>query len=327
MTDIIRWGILGLGSIAHAFADALRYLPDARLVAVGSRAAESAALFGAQYDVPRRYDSYEALAADPEVEMVYVATPHHLHEANTRLCLEAGKGVLCEKPFAINADEAARMIALARQKGRFLMEAMWSRFLPAMTRVRELVAEGALGEVRLVQANFGFHAPFDPSSRLFNPALGGGTLLDIGIYPVSFAVMLLGLPDAVSSQAHLGATGVDEQAGIVLRYADRRLAVLHTSFQVTTSNEAEIVGTAGRLRVHPRFHQAEALTLYRPGEPELSIEAPIVGNGYRYEAEEVHRCLRAGKLESDLMPLDETLAIMHLLDQIRAQWGLRYPME
>lgn len=327
MGDRYRWGILSTGKIAGAFAAALKAMPGAELLAVGSRGAASAARFGEQWAVPRRYASYEALAADPDIDVVYIATPHSLHAANTRLCLEAGKAVLCEKPLAMNAQEAAEMIALARARGLFLMEALWSRFLPAWQRARELVAEGAIGELRLVQANFGFPAPPNPAGRLLNPALGGGTLLDIGIYPINLAVMMLGLPERVSSQAHLGPTGVDEQAAYLFHYPSGALAILHSSFQVRTSNEAELVGTRGRIRLPAPFHHPETLFLIREGEAEQRIDCSLAGSGYRYEAEAVQRALRAGQIECETMPHAESLAIMALMDQLRAAWELRYPME
>ncbi len=323
----IRWGILGTGGIAAHFATGLGSVPGAAITAVGSRTQEAADRFGERFGVPRRHGSYAALAADPEVDVVYVATPHTLHRANSLLCLGAGKAVLCEKPFALNAGEAAEVIAAARARGLFLMEAMWSRYYPAMVRARELLAAGAIGEPRLLHADLGFRATVNPVGRLFNPALGGGALLDVGVYPVSLASMIFGEPTAIASQAHLGETGVDEQAGMVLSYAGGQLAVLYTSIRTLTPHEALIMGTAGMLRLGLDWHKPNRLTITKPGQPEEVIPLPFEGNGYNYEAIEVGDCLRAGRRESAAMPLDETLAIMRTLDTIRAQWGLRYPGE
>ena len=325
--DKIRWGILGAGRIAGAFAEGLQALDDAELVAVGSRSSEGAQRFGERFGVPTRHASYDALARDPNVDVIYVATPHPYHKPNTLLCLEAGKPVLCEKPFALNAAEAAEMVAAARSRGLFLMEAMWSRFLPHVARLRALLAEGAIGEVRQVRADFSFRTEFDPHSRLFDPALGGGGLLDVGIYPVALAWMILGAPSKIVSLADLGATGVDEQAALLFGYPGGRLAVLTCATRTNAPHEALVLGEKGQIKLHEAWWKPSSLTLAVAGQPEQHIETPATGNGYNYEAAEVGRCLRAGRLESDIMPLDETLAIARTLDQVRAQWGLRYPAE
>ncbi|UCC64997.1 MAG: Gfo/Idh/MocA family oxidoreductase [Anaerolineae bacterium] len=327
MAEEIRWGIIGTGNIARQFARGLAVLPDAELAAVGSRTAAAAGAFAEAFDVPHRHSSYEDLAQDPDVDAVYIATPHPLHRENTLLCLRAGKAVLCEKPFAINAAEAEEMIRLAREKGLLLMEAMWSRFFPAMAKVRELLAAGAIGQVSLLTAEFGFRARFDPSNRLFNPALGGGALLDVGVYTVSLASMVFGSPSRVTGLAHLGSTGVDEQAGIILSYEGGQLAVLATAIRTATPQEAMLMGSDGHIRIHPRWWMPTRLTLSVTGREDEVFELPFTGNGYNYEAAEVMACLRAGKLESEVMLLDETLSIMRTLDQLRAQWGLKYPME
>lgn len=327
MVNKIRWGILGTGLIAHKFALGLKSASGAELAAVGSRSQAKADEFGNTFGVPRRHASYEALANDPEVDVIYISTPHPMHKDNSLLCLEAGKAVLCEKPFAINTGEAEAMINLARQKGLFLMEAMWTRYLPAVIKTRQLIAENAIGEVRMVMADLGFRAEFDPKHRLFDPALGGGALLDVGIYPVSFASMILGTPVQVTSLAHLGATGVDEQSAMLLRHDQGQLAVIASAVRTDIPSEAVIMGTTGRIRVHAPIYCPVRLTLSRPEQGDEIIDAPLEGNGYNYQALEVMNCLRAGKLESEIMPLNETLAIMKTMDQIRAPWGLKYPTE
>jgi predicted dehydrogenase len=327
MADKIRWGILSTGRITTKFAEGLSVLPDAELVAVGSRSQATADAFGDKYGVPHRHASYKALAQDPDVDVVYVATPHPFHKDNTMLCLEAGKAALCEKPFTINVDEARQVVAMAREKGLFLMEAMWTRYIPIVVRLRELLAEGAIGEVRMLSADLGFRAEFDPKGRLFNPDLGGGALLDVGIYPISLASMIFGSPSRIASLAHMGRTGVDEQAGIVFGYSGGQLAILHTAIQTSTAVEATVMGTKGRIRIHSPWYYGTALTLSAERREDEIISLPYEGNGYNFEAAEVMRCLRAGKRESNVMPLDETLAIMQTMDEIRAQWDLRYPTE
>ncbi len=324
----VRWGILSTGRIAGVFAEALQSLDDAQLVAVGSRSADAAAAFGDRFNVPRRYASYEELAADPDVDIIYIATPHALHAENCLLCLRHGKAVLCEKPFTLNARQAADVIAVARERGLFLMEAMWTRFLPAIVRLRDLLAAGAIGEVRMIASDFGFRTDVNPRSRLFDPVLGGGSLLDVGIYTVSLASMVFGgEPERIATMAHLGATGVDEEAAMILGYDSGRMAVLWSAIRTETPHETTIMGTEGMIRVHPQWWRAKTLTLSRSGRADEVIDLPYQGNGYQFEAIEAMRCLRAGLNESLVMPLDETLGIMRTLDAVRAQWGLTYPME
>jgi dihydrodiol dehydrogenase / D-xylose 1-dehydrogenase (NADP) len=321
-----RWGILGCGSIAHYFVAGLKALPEATLQAVGSRSQEKADAFGEKHGAPNRHGSYEALAQDPEVDVIYVATPHPMHAADMILCLEGGKAVLCEKPFTINARQAESVITLARQKGLFLMEGHWSRFFPAMARLRELVREGAIGEPRLLQADFGFRADWDPSNRLFDPALGGGALLDVGCYCMSLSSMIFGTPTQVTGLAHLGETQVDEQAAMCLLHARGELSALSTAVRTNTPQEATLVGTEGTVRLPHPWWAPKSLILAGQTQVE-EIALPFEGNGFNYEATCVMDCLREGKTECDVMPLDETLAIMRSMDTLRAQWGLAYPNE
>ncbi len=328
MSEKIRWGILSTGNIAHTFAKGLAALRDAELVAVGSRSKESADAFGEEFDVPHRHATYEELAADPDVDAIYVATPHPFHCENTLLCLNHGKAVLCEKPFAMNAKEARKMISKAKSKGLFLMEAMWTRFLPVHGRLREIISEGTLGDPRLVRANFCFRADFNPESRLFAPELGGGGLLDIGVYTIAFASMIFRQkPSRIASMADLGRTGVDEQASMILGYGPDQMASLTCATRTSTPHDAWVFGTKGYARVHHPFWHATELTLHIDGKAESQVSCPYNGNGYNCEAAEVNRCLRAGKLESSTMPLDETVQIMETMDEIRSQWGLTYPGE
>ncbi|MEN9937859.1 MAG: hypothetical protein RLZZ387_4438 [Chloroflexota bacterium] len=323
---ITRWGIFGTGNMASQLSIALARLPEARVVAVASRSKSRADLFADGAGIPHRYGSYEALLDDPDVDVVYVATPHTEHRANTLAALRAGKHVLCEKPFALNAAEAEEMVAEARSRGLFLMEAVWMRFLPLMDDLRALLGAGEIGEVRMLQADFGFTAEFDPGSRLFDLSLAGGSLLDVGIYPVNLSSLILGQPLEIASLAHLGETGVDEQAAIVTRHEGGRLAVLSSSIRADTPNEAHISGDKGSVKIHHRWWVPELMTV-TVGAQQKAIHRPKLGNGYAHEAAEVMRCIREDRTESPLMPLDETLAIMRTLDTIRGQWGLRYPQE
>jgi predicted dehydrogenase len=322
-----RWGILGTGAIAKQFVQGLRSVPDAEVFAVGSRSEASAAKFAVKWNISRRHASYEDLASDPDVDVVYIATPHPFHAQNATLCLQAGKAVLCEKPFCVNAAEAERVVELARKKRLFIMEGMWTRFFPLMEEVRRLVSEGAIGEVRMLNVDFGFRAELDPASRLFDQRLGGGALLDVGVYCVSFASMVLGRPSGFVGLPHLGETGVDEQASVVLEHEGGRLANLSIGIRTATPQEATIMGSEGYVRIHAPWWRPKSMTIYSPGEESETVEAPVSGNGFNYEAAEVMRCLEAGKTESDVMPLDETISVMRTMDGIRAAWGLRYPGE
>jgi predicted dehydrogenase len=325
----IRWGILGPGRISRKFAAALLEAEGAELAAVGSRDAARAAAFAAEFGLApaHTHESYEALAADPAVDAIYIGTPHTGHEEHALLCLAHGRHVLCEKPLAINAAQAGRMVAAARASGLVLMEAMWTRFLPSIVRVRELVAEGHIGEVRLITADFGFRAANDPRSRLFDPRLGGGALLDLGIYPLTLASMLCGEPVEIRATATLGTTGVDEETAVMLRHARGEQALLAASLRADTPREANIIGTHGRLRILFPWWAGTRITLREGQGEEQPFELPSRGGGYAHEAEAFMDLIRNGESETPVMPLDESLAIMRTMDAIRAQCGLRYPLE
>jgi len=330
MNDVtpIRWGIVGTGGIAAAFAGDLQLMPDASLAAVGSRSQASADEFGDRFDVPQRHASYDALVNDPAVDAVYVATPHPGHYDAAMAAIEAGKAVLVEKPFTLNAKEAQSLIEAARSRHVFLMEAMWSRFLPPFARVRELLAAGALGDVRVVIADHNQWFPRDPSHRLFDPALGGGALLDLGVYPVSFASMVFGAPTRVTAVSTRAFTGVDATTSAILQYDDGAHAVVTTSLEVAGPTGAVIVGTDARIQFEGTFYAPTPFSLIgRDGTVLERFDEPVQGRGMGGEAAEVMQCMRAGALESEVLPLDETLAIMDTLDEIRRQIGLAYPGE
>ena len=324
MADRIRWGIAATGRIAERFVTGLHQLDDAEVVAVGSRTAERAASFGDRHGIPRRHGGYEDLAADEAVDVVYVASPHARHAADTRLFLAAGTHVLCEKPCALDRAEGESMVAEARARGRFLMEAMWTRFLPAYVALRDLLGEQRVGDPRLVEASFGFRRPVDPLHRLFARELGGGSLLDLGIYTAQLIASVLGHPDRIVAQGHIGETGVDEQVVAVLHHPGGRLGVMQTASRTVLPCSARITGTDGWIEVPPFMHAPDHLVVGAAGVTER-IEVPWEGEGLRFQAVEVHRCVRAGLTESPVMPLDETLALAGTLDAVRAEVGLAYP--
>jgi predicted dehydrogenase len=326
LTDHIRWGIAATGGVARRFATGLAETDDAATVAVASRTADRAEAFGAEFDVPHRHASYEALAEDPDVDVVYVASPHSRHEADTLLFLEAGKHVLCEKPFALNAAQARRMIDTARERELFVMEAIWSRFVPAYQLLGRLLADGAIGEVASVDADFGIRFPFDPLHRLFDLALGGGALLDLGIYPLQLASLVLGPTLDVQAVGRVGESGADEHVAAVLSHASGALATVRAATRVTLACAARISGTEGVIDLPAFMHCPSSLTVTTLAGVEVH-EAPIVGEGLRYQVTEVHRCMRAGELESPAIPHVETLQLAATMDRIRAQIGVRYPAE
>ena len=326
MSTKFRWGILGLGNIANQFCDGLTSLLDHEIYAVASRSAEKSQTFGDKYKATNRYDSYNSLVADANVDAIYIATPHTLHKDHALLCINAGKPVLCEKPFTVNAQQAQTVVDAAQAKGVFLMEAMWTRFFPLMGEVRSLVASGAIGEPRLVQADFGFRAGVNPEGRLFNPQLGGGALLDVGVYVISFASMILGNATRIASLADIGSTAVDEQNGIVLGYDGGKMALLTSAVRTNTTQRASIYGTDGKIEIDAPFWKPTSMTVSATVKDERR-EFAKVGNGYNYQAAEVAKCVRAGKLESDVIPHAESIAILKTMDSIRAQWGLVYPVD
>ncbi|MFD4374608.1 Gfo/Idh/MocA family protein [Streptomyces sp. NPDC058486] len=326
-SDGIRWGVLATGGIAERFAADLAGLDGAEVVAVASRTEASARAFADRFGIARAYGGWDGLFADPDVDVVYVATPHHAHREAAGRALEAGKAVLCEKAFTLNAREAEELAALARDRGLFLMEAMWMYCNPLIRRLAALVRDGAIGDVRTVQADFGLAGPFDPGHRLRDPAVGGGALLDLGVYPVSFAYLLLGEPDSVQAHARISPEGVDLNTGMLLGWDSGASALLSCSLEADTPLTASVTGTKGRIDVPRGFFFPERFTLVRDGaEPEEFVNTDDP-HSLRHEAAEVMRCLRTGETESPLVPLDGTLAVMRTLDAVRARVGVRYPQE
>jgi predicted dehydrogenase len=319
MTEPLRWGIVGTGWIADKFAADMVHCDSGQVVAVGSRRAETANAFADRFGIPNRHGSYEALVNDPEVDVVYVATPHPMHHPNALLALHAGKPVLVEKPLTMNAAEARELVAAARAEELFLMEAMWTRFLPHILRIRGLLADGTLGEIVTVSADHGQWFPLDPDFRLFAPELGGGALLDLGVYPVSFASMVLGPPSRIVALIEPAFTGVDGQTSILFGYDSGAQAVLTCTSLAKSPTRAAIVGTEARIEIDGDFYTPGSFSLITRMGEQTRFDEPYEGHGLWYEADEVARCLREGLLESPSMPLDESVSIMETIDAVLAQ--------
>jgi len=363
----IRWGILGTGAAAWNLAQNFSQVKDAELLAVGSRSQDTARAFTDGFKVKRAYSSYAELLQDSDIDVVYVATPHHRHKDDCLQCLEAGKAVLCEKPFSLNAEQAEEVISVARKKKLFCMEAMWMRFIPLIREIKRRVDQGEIGDIQMLKADFGYPALFDPESRFFSLKKGGGSLMDRGIYTLSLAFYLIGQPEYVNSYAAIGKTGVDDQSAYLLGYENGAVADLASTLMTYATNEAVIMGSKGQIRIHDPFYCPNRMSIKSfpevsapafstlqnmPGLKQKLKQNPLVnriyprisqilralnggesvyisfaGNGYQYEIAEVTQCLQRGEVESQVMPLDETLAIMQTMDAMRDHWGLRYPPE
>lgn len=331
----VRWGILATGKIATGFAKNLALLPECEIAAVGARRQESADAFATTHGAAAAYGDYRALVEDPDVDVVYVATPHSLHREHVELAFEAGKPVLCEKAFTLNAPDAEHLVSLAREKNLFLMEAMWMRCNPLVRRLQQLLATGALGEVGQVRADIGFVVDKPPTDRLLDPALGGGALLDMGIYPLTFAHLFLGEPSAVAASATLSEVGADLNLAISLGYEGGAVASLTSTMTAWSPRTASIATDRGRIDIPAPFHHPSAVTwtalggdpdFVGPPEP-VEIREELIGTGLAHEALEVVRCLRNGETESPLVPLDDTVTLMRLMDRIRDQIGVRYHVD
>ena len=325
MKSQINWGIIGLGKIAHKFAQDLRLAPNARLHAVASTNNERSADFAKQYGAQYHFSSYEALLNCPHLDVVYIATPHILHCANTLLCLRKRIPVLCEKPFGMNAKEVRMMIDTAKSNQTFLMEAMWTRFVPSFQKALEIIQLGIIGKPLSMKADFGFYAPFDANSRIFNKDLGGGSVLDVGIYPIMAALCIFGKPLKINALATIGQSGIDEACAINFQYGDGAIAMLHSAINAHTNIEATIYGEKGVLYIHSRFHHSKALTVKLYSGKEETISIPYEGHGYQFEAIEVGNCLKNNQLESKVMTHAFSLDLIETLDAVRKDIGLVYP--
>jgi len=326
MENKIKWGILSTGHISNKFADALALLPDAELVAVASRDIESALGFTEKHHIQKAYGSYHELAEDPEIEAIYIGTPHSFHCENSVMCMRKGKAVLVEKAFAINAAEAREMVRVAREENVFLTEAMITRHVPLIKKVLNWIKEGRIGEVRMVKASRCARGVFRPGARHLTPELGGGSLLDVGVYVISFASMIYKKSPVESvGLSHIGDLGSDEQGVAILKYDKGEMADLSFALKTAGVNEAYILGTEGHIKIEDVFAVPTKATLFINKVEMDAIEEPIIGNALNYEAEEVMRCLKLRLKESPFMPLDESVQIMEIMDHIRKPWGLVYP--
>ncbi|MDR0589128.1 MAG: Gfo/Idh/MocA family oxidoreductase [Spirochaetaceae bacterium] len=328
MKKRINWAVVGTGGITHAFVRGLRAAEGAQVRAVVSRSAAGAASFAEKYDIPKTYTDFEAMLNDDDIEVVYLGVPHSVHKRLALPAFTAGKAVLCEKPAAINAGELSEMINCARKNRVFFMEALWTRFVPPVCKVREWLADGLIGEVRIFQGNFGFRAAVPPSHRLLDMNQGGGALLDAGVYPISFASMVFGggKPHRVSGALSLGETGVDEEAAALIYWGPHKTAMISASLSLATVSDAWIYGTEGFIHL-PSFVFCHSANLVVSGKSSYHWEGDFRGNGYNYEADAVMDCLREGKQECGLMPPEESLNIARIMDEIRESWGFRYPQE
>jgi predicted dehydrogenase len=318
----VRWGIVGPGRIAAKVVEDFPHVPGAEAVAVASRSLERAEAFAAAHGLPRAHGSYRELLDDPDVDVVYVATPHPQHRAVALAALRAGKGVLVEKAFTVTPQATREVAALAAQTGVFAMEAMWTRFQPAVVAMRELLADGAVGEVRGVQVDLGVRNPLRPGDRFVAPELGGGALFDLAVYPISFAQMLLGTPTAVSAHGVVTADGVDLEESIVLAFASGATAALMATLRCATPGQARVFGTEGWIDVLPRFHHPDTIVLHRAGREPEEITRPHVGGGYAHELIEVTECVAAGRAESAVMPLADTVVVQDVMGEVAAQLGM-----
>lgn len=327
MGKIFKWGIIGPGKIAQKFAAALSLVPDAVLHAVASRDAEKAKQFAATWGAPVYYNNYEALAADASLDAVYIATPHTFHHAHVLLCLRNKKAVLCEKPMSVDYASTLEMVNTARQNGVFLMEAMWTRFLPAIEKTLALIQEGVIGKLKYLQADFGFSAPYNAGSRLYDLRLGGGAQLDIGVYPLFLALLLMGKPDAVKSFSRLAPGGADESTSAILYYNDGKIANIHSSIVAQTPISAAIAGTEGALILHRPWYKGSHVQVRKNDTITAEFALPFGDNGFEFQVQEVHRCLLQGMQESTVLPLDFSLLLSSVSHEICAQAGLSYEIQ
>ena len=327
MAGSIRWGILGTGGIAHLQTTDL-IGNGFTVTAVGSRSQASADAFAAEFAIPTAHGSYEALVADPDVDVIYVSTPHLFHAANALLALRAGKHVLLEKPFTLTAAEATEVVETARANRLVVLEAMWTRYLPHMLRIREIIAAGTLGDVRTLIADHNQKLSRDPQHRVNNPELGGGALLDLGIYPVSFAFDLFGLPSTVQALGAKTETGVDRQTAIVFGYGEGQQALLHAALDARGPSTAVIIGTEGRIEIDPVWYAPTTFTVFDSEDAIIErFEQKITHRGMQFQAWELERLIEAGQTAGEILPPEETVQIMETLDEIRRQSGLTYPGE
>ena len=326
MDNKIRWGIIGPGKIAHSFAEDLKRVDDGKLVAVASRNRERARQFGERYGATRFFGHYEALFKSKTVDVIYIATPHNSHAELSIEAMKYGNSVLCEKPLGVNRAEVERMVATAHEHQVFLMEALWSRFNPSIQKMKQHVEDGDIGKLQYLNVDFAFYAlDRDEKGRLLNPDLAGGSLLDIGIYPIFLAYLMLGMPKKIRASSNFHTTGVEVQTSMIFEYPDAQ-ALLYSGFTSNSGVNAKISGTRGSITLHPRWHNAQGYSFESDGEID-HIALPTLGKGYTHEIMEVHRCLRHKRLQSDLWNHQNSLDLAQLLDDVRKRTGVVFPFE
>jgi len=324
---IYKWGILGAGNIANQLATDLKILSNAKLHAIASRSEARAYEFAGKYDIPVHYSRWEDLSADPDVDIVYIATHHPFHFENSLACLNAGKAVLCEKPFTMNKRELDQLVSTARNKKIFLMEAFWTRFLPSIQKILEITESGELGTLQNIHADIGYRLEFDPIHRLYDPAKGGGSLLDMGVYPVFISLLMAGIPDKIHAITRLAETGVDQSCNMIFEHNQNIVSSLSCTARAVTPVEASLLFEKGWIRMESLWFTPGPITIHRPGQQPEIIEFKEPGKGYHYEAAEVMRCLDEGLTESPLLPLDFSLDLMGTLDRVREIGGIRYSQD
>ena len=321
----IKWGIIGLGTIAHQFANDLMLIEDAELAAVASRNLEKSQEFAKEYDCPKAYSSYDAIINDPEIDILYIATPHSSHASLTIKALQNNKHVLCEKPIALNYNDAQQMIDASEANNKFFMEAFWTRFNPSFREAFSKIKKGEIGEVKYINADFAFCANLqgEIGNRNIDINLGGGSLLDIGVYPLFLCYVVLGIPTEILAKANFHQTGADLQTSMILQYENAQ-AILHSSFVSTSNIKATINGTKGRINLNTLWHEAQSYTL-NVGDQEEEILLPTKGKGFTYEIEECHHCIKENKIESELWSHQNSLELIKIVDEVRSKIGLEYP--
>lgn len=327
MEATLNWGILGPGKIARKFAQALERVPGCRLVAVGSRDVEKANQFAKEFGAKKSYGSYEALASDSEVDVVYVATPHTFHYAHSMLCVANGKSVLCEKPLSVDSKSTLELTKAAAAKGVFLMEAMWTRFLPVTQKIEELLATNTIGTPNYLRADFGFPAPFNAESRLYNMRLGGGAMLDIGVYPLFLALHVMGKPGGVISYSHVSVTGSDIATSAILHYTDGRIAEIHCSLNAQTPLTAEIAGPDGLIVIDRPWYKGKSVAIKRRDDSTMTFDVSYGDNGFEYQIQESMRCIQAGRKESLLLPHSFSNLMAGIAEQITNRAGIKYVVQ
>jgi predicted dehydrogenase len=326
---IYQWGFVGAGNMALAMANDLMLTERSKILAVTSKTDNSARKFTNMFDVPKVYGEVDELVKDPDIDIVYICTPNNLHYSNAKMAIDAGKAVLLEKPFTLNAKQAKDLSRLAKENNTFLMEAMWIRHLPIIVKLRTLLEDGLIGKIQFLRSAFHLHMDFNPEHRVFNLALGGGVLLDLGIYPISFASMIFKTqPQEIASLAKIGDSGVDDHFGAVFQYPNGAMAMVSAALDGRHDQDTVIFGSTGKIRIHHhRIWKFSLMTVTTYDRHDEEINLPYLGAGFSYQAQEVIGCLEKGQLESNRMPLQETVTIMETLDHLRSQWGLKYPEE